>query len=80
MRCLRTTIAMMAMASPGMTKSLSKEVGGRNIRVNLVCPGLIATPMTQRMNQAQGRQHYRHNHMTGWMILIESIALACVQT
>jgi len=52
MRCLRTTIAMMAMASPGMTKSLSKEVGGRNIRVNLVCPGLIATPMTQRMNQA----------------------------
>lgn len=31
----------------GMTKSASKELGGRNITVNAVAPGFIDTPMTQ---------------------------------
>ena len=30
----------------GFTKSLAKEVGSRNITVNLVAPGMIATEMT----------------------------------
>lgn len=41
----------------GMTKSLAREVGGRGITVNAVCPGFVAT----RMTEAQGdevRQRY----------------------
>lgn len=30
----------------GLTKSNAKEFGSRNIRINAVCPGYIATPMT----------------------------------
>ena len=33
------------------TKSVSRELGKYNIRVNAVMPGLIDTPMTQAMNQ-----------------------------
>lgn len=33
----------------GVTKSLAKELGNRNIRVNLVEPGFITTEMTDAM-------------------------------
>lgn len=33
----------------GMTKTWSKELGRRGIRVNAVAPGFILTPMTQQM-------------------------------
>ncbi|KNC81715.1 hypothetical protein SARC_05972 [Sphaeroforma arctica JP610] len=35
----------------GFTKSLSKEVGSRGIRVNLINPGYIETPMTAHIPQ-----------------------------
>ena len=37
----------------GMTKSLAREVGSRNITANCIAPGFIATPMTQALNQKQ---------------------------
>tara|TARA_B110000196_G_C20978328_1_gene582097 strand:+ start:63 stop:419 length:357 start_codon:yes stop_codon:yes gene_type:complete len=36
----------------GLTKSLSKEVGSRNITVNSVAPGFIKTAMTQGLDNS----------------------------
>jgi 3-oxoacyl-[acyl-carrier protein] reductase len=35
------------------SKSLAQEVASRNITVNCVAPGLIATPMTEKLNDEQ---------------------------
>jgi 3-oxoacyl-[acyl-carrier protein] reductase len=37
----------------GLTKSLAQEIASRNITVNLVAPGFIATPMTDALTEAQ---------------------------
>ncbi len=34
----------------GLTKSMAKELGGRNITVNAIAPGYIETDMTQNLN------------------------------
>ena len=34
----------------GLTKSTAKELGSRNITVNAIAPGYIATKMTQNLN------------------------------
>ena len=41
----------------GLMKSLAKEIGSRNVRVNAVAPGLIETAMTAEMPEA-ARAHY----------------------
>lgn len=37
----------------GLTESLAREVGSRNVRVNLVMPGVMATPMTAQLTPEQ---------------------------
>ena len=41
----------------GLTRSLAKELGSRNVRVNAIAPGLIETAMTAQMPEA-ARAHY----------------------
>jgi 3-oxoacyl-[acyl-carrier protein] reductase len=40
-------------AVQGMTKALAKELASRNIQVNCIAPGFIATPMTDVMTEEQ---------------------------
>ena len=37
----------------GLTESLAKELGSRNIRVNAILPGVLPTPMTAKLSEAQ---------------------------
>jgi 3-oxoacyl-[acyl-carrier protein] reductase len=37
----------------GMTRALARELGSRNITVNCVAPGFIATDMTDGLTEAQ---------------------------
>lgn len=41
----------------GLTKSLAKELGSRNIRVNAVAPGFIATDMTKDLDTEKIAEH-----------------------
>ncbi|MCA1780581.1 MAG: SDR family oxidoreductase, partial [Xanthomonadaceae bacterium] len=42
----------------GLTTSVSAELASQGIRVNLVCPGIIDTPMHQRLRQEIGDELY----------------------
>src|SRR6267142_6609431 len=48
----QTAYSMAKAGLIGLTKSLARELGSRNIRVNAVSPGLIETDMTKELPEA----------------------------
>ena len=44
----------------GMTKSLARELGSRNITVNCVAPGFIDTDMTRALSEEQRKALLEH--------------------
>lgn len=61
----------------GLTRALAREVGGRGITVNAVCPGLVETEMTSHLDDA-GRAFYLEHTPTGRTAHLEEIAAAVV--
>ena len=61
----------------GMAKSLAQEVASRNITVNTVAPGFIATPMTEALTDEQNAK-IDAQIPAGRMGRPEEIAAACV--
>ena len=50
----------------GMTKSLAQEVASRNITVNAVAPGYIATDMTKDLSEELSRQSWLRFRWLAW--------------
>jgi len=59
----------------GFSKSLAREVGSRNITVNVVAPGFIATDMTAQLSEEQ-RQRLAEQVPVGRLGAVEDIAQA----
>ena len=59
----------------GFSKSLAREVGSRNITVNVVAPGFIATDMTAGLQEEQ-RQHLVQQIALGRLGAVEDVAHA----
>ncbi|MEX2444431.1 MAG: 3-oxoacyl-[acyl-carrier-protein] reductase [Alkalispirochaeta sp.] len=61
----------------GLTKSMAREVAGRNVRVNAIAPGFIETEMTDRLNEEQ-RETLQSQIPMGRIGSAEEIAKVCV--
>ena len=66
-RAGQTNYAASKGAVIAFTKSLAREVARIGIGVNCVCPGVIATPMTDKLDPDNLAELRRHDpHGTGW--------------
>jgi len=61
----------------GFTKALALEIGSRNVTVNAIAPGFIATPMTDLLNDEQ-RTKLEERIALGRLGTPDDIAWACV--
>lgn len=61
----------------GLTKSLAREVAGRNVRVNAIAPGFIETEMTDKLNEQQ-RETLTAQIPMGRIGSAEEVAKVCV--
>jgi 3-oxoacyl-[acyl-carrier protein] reductase len=53
----QTAYAASKSALIGITRSLAREVGGKGVTVNVICPGLLDTEMTSHLTE-QARAYY----------------------
>lgn len=57
----------------GLTKSLAREAGPANVRVNAILPGFLETPMTRRVTTVR-REEVRAAHVLGRFNTPEAVA------
>jgi 3-oxoacyl-[acyl-carrier protein] reductase len=69
----QTAYAASKSALVGITKSLAREVGGKGVTVNAVCPGLLDTEMTSHLTQ-QARAYYVDQTPLGRAAHLEEVA------
>ena len=55
----------------GLTQSLAKEAGSRNVRVNAVLPGVLETPMTAGLSDERKAQLAEDNALGRWNDIAE---------
>lgn len=66
----------------GLTRALAMEVAGRNVTVNAVCPGTVATDLVRGMGAAMDMEpeaalaHFSARHLTGKPLQPEDVAAA----
>ena len=58
----------------GFTKSISKEIGSRNIRCNAIAPGFVETDMTSYLQDGEGAEKYKAGIPLGRFATAEDIA------
>jgi 3-oxoacyl-[acyl-carrier protein] reductase len=62
----------------GFTKSIAKEVGSRNIRVNAIAPGFVSTDMTHYLSDGDAGKAFMDKIPLGKFAETEDIANACL--
>jgi 3-oxoacyl-[acyl-carrier protein] reductase len=69
----QTVYAASKSALVGITRSLAREVGGKGVTVNAICPGLLDTEMTSHLTE-QARRYYLDQTPLGRTAHLDEVA------